>query len=243
MDNWGGHVECLEAARLGRADFPLAVDRLELSGQSRLPIMGPSGAGKSTLLNILSGASFPLGGDARVSWSFPDGFACQWRHTGPSEVDLLTLRRDYFGYAFQAANLQPQLTVGENLTFALINKGVSQGAARKRALDAMQSVFGTDVAPLMDRFESEISGGERQRVALLAAMIGDPYVLFADEPTGSLDPATRRDVMGILERWLDEKPGERMLVWVTHHGDDPALTGASKWVIVDGGRAWIEAVR
>lgn len=242
MKHWGGSIERLEGACLGRADFPLVVDRLELSGQSRLPIMGPSGAGKSTLLNVLSGASFPLGTEARVSWSFPDGFTCAWGSGGPSEADLLALRRDYFGYAFQSASLQPQLTVGENLTFAMINKGVSEGAAQERAMAAMSSVFGADVAPLMGRFESEISGGERQRVALLAAMIGDPYVLFADEPTGSLDPATRADVMGILERWLDEKPEERMLIWVTHHGDDPALTGATERVIVDGGRALIEAV-
>jgi len=242
MTDWGGSVDGVTGATLGRSAFPLNVAGLELNGQSRIPIMGPSGAGKSTLLNILSGATFPMGETAKVAWRFPDGFECGWGATGPSPKDILALRKSYFGYAYQSATLQPQLTVEENLTYPLINAGVSVAQAKENARNAMASIFGDDLDPLLQRFESELSGGERQRVSLLQAMIGDPYVLFADEPTGSLDPETRVDVMGILERWLDAQPDERMLVWVTHHRDDPETTGANARIFVADGQAKMEAL-
>jgi ABC-type lipoprotein export system ATPase subunit len=242
---WGVDVRAIEVARhnaLGEQTFRLKLTRpLQLKagagGLNRLPVMGPSGAGKSTFLNLLSCTSFPQTGEGEVSWTFPDGYSCKWGARGPGRDTLIRLRQQYFGYAFQTASLQPQLTIGENLTFGLENTGeYSAAQARARALEVLIKAFsGNELRArnIFDRYDTEISGGERQRISLMQAMIRDPYVLFADEPTGSLDKETRAHVMGVLTRWLDEKPDERLLIWVTHHDNDPQDNGAQRRLFVD----------
>ncbi len=244
---WGPQVENVDLVRinsLGQTSFNLSVEQLDLrigAGKlNRLPIMGPSGAGKSTLLNLLSCISFPLSPNAKVSWKFPDGYTCEWGNEGPGREILLRLRQKYFGYAFQTASLQPHLTVLENLTYGLENSGVPAKMAADRAFEALVSVFAGNEARAKDmlgRYESEVSGGERQRISLLQAFIRNPCVLFADEPTGSLDKDTRGDVMGLLQDWLAEKPEERLLFWVTHHESDPQDNGADRRIFVGGGSA------
>ena len=242
---WGVTVSDLHVERRNRSgetSFRLDIpDRFELRagrGLNRVPVMGPSGAGKSTFLNILSCTSFPQSPGAEVRWRFPDGYSCAWGAGGPGRSTLVRLRQRYFGYAFQTASLQPQLTIGENLTFSLENVGVRPRDAAERALRALTRTLhgrADHARHVFDRFDTEVSGGERQRISLLQAMIRDPYVLFADEPTGSLDPETRAHVMGILTDWLDEKPAERLIIWVTHHATDPQDNGAARRLFVEGG--------
>ncbi|GLQ35931.1 ABC transporter ATP-binding protein [Amylibacter marinus] len=248
---WGPKIENVDFARVnarGEVSFSLAVDSLDMriggSDLNRLPIMGPSGAGKSTLLNLLSAISFPMNPDAKVMWEFPDGYTCEWGSKGPGRDILLNLRRKYFGYAFQTASLQPQLTIKENLTFGLENAGVPSSVAADAAYEQLVKVFAGNekrATDMLGRYDTEVSGGERQRISLLQAFIRNPNVLFADEPTGSLDKGTRGEVMGLLRDWLAEKPEERLLFWVTHHDSDPKDNHASKRLVVAGGGAeWEE---
>ncbi len=240
---WGVELADILVERGGDrgAPFRLSIPAFRIAAgpghANRVPIMGPSGAGKSTLMNLLAGVVWPSGREGRIAWRFPDGAAFAWGPEGPRPRDLLRLRQRYFGYAFQTATLQPHLTIGENLGYRLELSGLSRSRARDRAERLLASVFGTDRAyarRLLDRFDSQVSGGEKQRIALMQAVIHDPFVLFADEPTGSLDHVTRREVMNVLHLWLDEKPDERLLIWVTHHQNDPHDNGTDLRVEVSG---------
>ncbi len=93
-----------------------------------------------------------------------------------------------------------------------------------------------DTSPeeFLDRYPNELSGGQFQRVALAQAMIHDPHVLFADEPTGNLDADTRQEVMGLVDRWLAK--GDRMVIWVTHHRSDAVDPRVSHWLMVANNR-------
>ncbi len=245
---WGVELTEIELDRgVGtEARFRLSVPRFAIRAgaglPNRVPIMGPSGAGKSTLMNLLAGVVWPSGASGRIAWRFPDGAEFAWGVEGPRPANLVRLRQRYFGYAFQTATLQPHLTIGENLAYRLTLTGTPRRAALSRAEALLASVFGTDRAyarRLLGRFDTQVSGGEKQRIALMQALIHDPYVLFADEPTGSLDHVTRSEVMGVLHRWLDHEPEQRLLVWVTHHENDPVDNGSDRRVeVADQGCAW-----
>lgn len=215
---------------------------------NRIPIMGISGAGKSTLMNLLAAVVWPAreNAEAKVAWRFPDGFTCEWDANGPSAATLIKLRRKYFGYAFQSVSLQPHLTIAENLCYPLEISGTPHAEAMKIAEERLSQVFHGDrdrARSIMRRFDSDVSGGEKQRISLVQSVIHDPYVLFADEPTGSLDQNTRRSVMQVLLDWLDEKPRERLLLWVTHHADDPNENGVNRRVFIADRRcAWQQDV-
>ena len=243
---WGVRVSGLSFARQnarGETSFALDVpDTLDITagpgGIDRLAVMGPSGAGKSTFLNLLSCTSYPQSAAGRVSWVFPNGDVAEWGPKGPGAAALLDLRRNHFGYAFQSASLQPHLTIGENLTFGLENTGTPRRQARDKAVERLIAAFAGDetrARDVMDRFDTEVSGGERQRISVLQALMRDPYVLFADEPTGSLDADTRGTVMSLLTDWLHEAPAERLFIWVTHHESDPRDTGTEQRLFVANG--------
>lgn len=207
---------------------------------NKIPFMGVSGAGKSTLLNIMAAIEWPQRGT--VTWKFPDNATIEWGLNGPSTTEARRLRREYFGYAFQNSTLIPHLRIGENLCYPLQLQGCSAGQARDMALNALEKVLlETEKAQkdeLFTRFPAQLSGGQRQRVALIQAMIHDPYVLFADEPTGSLDRETRKQVMQVLYDWVGEPEflGKRLLLWVTHHENDPRDAGVHHMLHIAGGR-------
>ena len=151
-----------------------------------LAVMGPSGSGKSTLLHCLAGILTPDSGEIHVDGRRID--------TLP-ENDRSALRRDRFGFVFQFGQLVPELTAEENIALPLLLSGIRRTEALRRAREWFERL---DLAGLEHRRSGELSGGQAQRVALARGMVGRPQVLFADEPTGSLDSLTGEQVMELL---------------------------------------------
>jgi len=192
----------------------VAIDRGEI-----VAISGPSGSGKSTLLLCLAGVLVPDAGT--VSYG-------GLRISDADERTRSRLRRGDFGVLFQFGQLVPELTTAENVALPLLVGGSRRRSARTAALAWMERF---NVAELADRRPTEISGGQQQRVALARAMVTEPQVLFADEPTGSLDQLAGEKVMGHLTRVTRE--ARTTVVLVTH---DPRIAayGDRDIVVRDG---------
>ncbi|MEY3969409.1 MAG: hypothetical protein RL617_422 [Pseudomonadota bacterium] len=173
---------------------------LEVAPGSSLAILGPSGCGKSTLLGLLAGLDVPTSG--RVSWN---GDAI----SSLGEEERAARRRSRVGFVFQSFQLLPQLTALENAILPLELAGESD--ARGRGLEMLRSV---GLAERANHFPATLSGGEQQRVALARAFVSRPSILFADEPTGSLDAASGARVMEIFFG-LQEELGVTLVI-VTH---------------------------
>jgi len=165
-------------------------------------VMGSTGSGKSTLLMLLGALDRPTGGTMR----------CEGRELNRlGETELCKLRSRLFGFVFQSFNLIPTLTALENVETALVPLGVSGTERRERALAALSDV---GLAQRAGHVPTELSGGEQQRCAIARALVKDPHVLLADEPTGNLDEKTRDDIVGVLESvWFER--GKTLIV-VTH---------------------------
>ena len=163
-------------------------------------IMGPSGSGKSTLLHLAGCLDLPTSGEVLVAGE----------STSRLDDDALTLlRRRAIGFVFQFFNLVPTLTAVENVCLPALLNGEDRPEVRDRA-EAMLRRMG--LADRLDHHPDELSGGEMQRVAISRALVTDPGILLADEPTGNLDTATGREVLGILR----DLARERAVVIVTH---------------------------
>ena len=243
--HWGCEIRNLLISRSKNNlnSFELSVPTLSLHpnelGSNKLPIMGVSGAGKSTLMNVIAAIEWPHTSSGEIRWSFPNGEIISWGSRGPEPKQMKELRQKYFGFAFQNSTLIPHLTILDNLTYPLEISGYSRDQARAKSINFLGQVVRGDISPILDQYPHELSGGEMQRVALIQSMVHDPTVLFADEPTGSLDPYTRRYVMDVLIKWVETSPKARFLIWVTHHADDPqehklarrlsVSSGACKW--------------
>ncbi|MBF0383091.1 MAG: ATP-binding cassette domain-containing protein [Magnetococcales bacterium] len=191
--------------------------------QNFWPIIGPSGVGKSTLLYLMSALMWPSKGE--VNWRFPNGHEICWNTNGLSDKEAASLRARYFGFAFQDSNLYPRLTVLENLTYPLQLLNIPITEAEQRAYAILEKVFSKHeqqkISDFMNRFPVQLSGGERQRVALAQAMITNPNVLIADEPTGNLDLNARIRVLKTIKEWVLEAKFQRGFIWVTHYSSDP----------------------
>ena len=225
--SWGCKLTdiLVERRKDGKGVFRLAVPDLVLRRNgttlNKLPIMGISGAGKSTLMNVMAAIEWPQSEKGKVTWRFPDGNVVSWGAGGVTPGQTRLLRQQYFGFAFQSSTLIPHLTIEENLTYPMEMRGVPRTKARQKAAAVLDQVMRTDVDAMLHSYPFQLSGGEMQRVALIQSLIHDPVVLFTDEPTGSLDPVTRKTVMKVLTEWVAEAPDRRMLIWVTHHERDP----------------------
>jgi putative ABC transport system ATP-binding protein len=184
-----------------------------------LAVMGPSGSGKSTLLHCLAGILVP---DAGEIWF--DG----QRIDDQTETQRSTLRRDQFGFVFQFGQLVPELTAEENVALPLLLAGTRRGSALAQA----RPWFGRlGLDGLEGRRSGELSGGEAQRVALARGLVTEPRVLFADEPTGSLDSLTGEQVMHLLTSSARDQGST--VVLVTH---EPRVAAyADREVIVRDG--------
>ncbi len=159
---------------------------LEIGAGEFLAVMGPSGCGKSTLLNILGLIDSPTAGNY---WFMGEDIA------RASEEQLTLRRRSGVGFVFQNFNLIDDLTVAENVEVALIYRHVSASERRKRVAAALEKVGLTHRAKHMPK---QLSGGQQQRVAVARAMVSDPKVILADEPTGNLDSANGEAVLEML---------------------------------------------
>jgi len=182
-------------------------------------VMGPSGSGKSTLLHCLAGILVPDQGEV---W-----FAGQRLDTA-SETARSALRRDSFGFVFQSGQLVPELTAEENVALPLLLGGTRRPAALAQAR-AWFGRLGLD--GLERRRSGELSGGQAQRVALARGMVSSPQVLFADEPTGSLDSVAGEMVMSLMIRAAREQG--TTVILVTH--DARVAAYANREVIVRDG--------
>jgi putative ABC transport system ATP-binding protein len=183
-------------------------------------VMGPSGSGKTTLLQCAAGIERPSSGRVRIAGQDLSRL---------SESGLAKHRRRQIGFVFQQFNLVGALTAAQNVALPL----VLDGHRPKRA--TVQEVLA--VVALADRARhrpTELSGGQRQRVAIARALIGDPAVIFADEPTGALDSAAARNVLELLRRIVNQLG--RTVVMVTH--DSVAASYADTVLFLrDGGQA------
>jgi putative ABC transport system ATP-binding protein len=185
-----------------------------------LAVVGPSGSGKSTLLHCLAGIFRPDRGEVWFDGQRVDGL---------SDKKRSLLRRTAFGFVFQFGQLVPELTAADNIAIPLVLGRVSRRAAYKRA-DLWLDRLG--LGGLQARRTGELSGGEAQRVAVGRALVAQPKILFADEPTGSLDSLTGEKVMNLLTGLTREEG--TTVVLVTH--DARVAAYAEREVVVRDGR-------
>jgi putative ABC transport system ATP-binding protein len=176
-----------------------------------LAVMGPSGSGKSTLLHCLAGILVPKRGEIRFSGQRVDTLG---------ENERSALRRNSFGFVFQFGQLVPELTAEENVALPLLLDGLRRREALQRAREWFERL-GLD--GLEQRRSGELSGGQAQRVALARGLVTHPKVLFADEPTGSLDSLTGELVMELLVKAAGEDG--TTVVLVTHEPRVAAYAG------------------
>lgn len=200
----------------------------------RVPIIGRTGTGKTTLLYALAAQSSPRSGS--VEWSLPAANHSAKLEAGGAGAPAAALRERFFSFAFQDAMLVPFLTVAENirLPLALRRKDMSASECDRRVADLFDQflIDGEDCARIANRFPTQLSGGQRQRMALAQALATDPLVLFSDEPTGNLDPATRREIMSVVDRWV-EADKDRLFFWITHHYDAEEFESAPYVLVIE----------
>jgi putative ABC transport system ATP-binding protein len=177
---------------------------LEIRRGEYLAIMGPSGSGKSTLMNLIGCLDSPTKGEYYINGNLV------------SEMDddeLARIRNKEIGFVFQTFNLLPRATALHNVELPLIYAGVPAQERIERAKQALRIV---DLEPRMYHKPNELSGGQRQRVAVARALVNNPSILLADEPTGNLDSATSADIMALFERLYQQG---NTIVLVTHERD------------------------
>jgi len=176
-------------------------------------VMGPSGCGKTTLLNLLAGLDRPTAGEVWLEGDRIDQL---------SETALAKLRRRRLGFVFQFFNLLPTLSARENVELPLLLTGRRRGDARRAVVRLLENL---SIGDKGDAAPGRLSGGEQQRVALARALANEPDLVVGDEPTGSLDSTTTREVLGLLRE--AHRGGQTLLV-ATH---DPRVAASANRVV------------
>jgi len=193
---------------------------VEIERGEFVAVTGRSGTGKSTLLNLISGIDLPDSGAIVL-----DGIDL----SALSERQRTIKRRHAVGFVFQFFNLIPTLSVGENLLLPLELIGIERAAARARNMGMLERV---DLASRVDSFPDRLSGGEQQRVAVARALVHEPEVVLADEPTGNLDAETGRAVLTLLTD-MSRDAGKTLII-VTH--SEEAAARAARVLCIEDGR-------
>jgi putative ABC transport system ATP-binding protein len=195
-----------------------AVD-LDISRGERVALMGPSGSGKSTMLNLMSGLDEPTSGTVYFEDRSLDAM---------TDNELTMLRRKKIGLIFQTFNLLPTLSAIENVSLPLRLDGNRRRKADKRSIELLERV---GLGERLTHRPDELSGGERQRIAIARALVFEPVVLLADEPTGNLDSQTGAEIIALLDNLHDEFG--TTIVLVTHN-DAAAAHCERKIAMLDG---------
>jgi putative ABC transport system ATP-binding protein len=177
---------------------------LDIARNEYVALVGPSGSGKSTLMNIIGCLDTPTTGS----------YLLNGRDTAQlGEVELAGVRNREIGFVFQSFHLLPRMTVLQNVMQPLVYRGMPAAERKRRAVEALEKV---GLGNRQGHRPNELSGGQRQRVAVARALVGEPSLLLADEPTGNLDSRTSREIMALFDELHDQ--GQTVLV-VTHEPD------------------------
>ena len=217
-------VEAVDVTRSYRmADVEvtaLAQVSLRVDPGEYLAVLGPSGSGKSTLMHLLGLLDRPTSGLLRI-----DGRQV----AGRSDAELASLRNATIGFVFQSFQLLARTSAVDNVALPLVYRGVRARERRERAVAALRAV---GLGHRLNHRPAELSGGEQQRIAVARALVGDPRLLLADEPTGNLDSRTGAEVMAIVESMNAERGVA--VVLVTHDRDVAAR--ARRRILMRDGR-------
>ena len=190
---------------------PLREATLSVKAGEFVSLMGASGTGKSTLLNLIAGIDRPTAGEIAVNGT---------EITRLSRSRLATWRAANIGYVFQTHNLVPVLTAYENIEIPLLLLPMNRAERQKRVEIALRAV---DLVDRANHYPRQLSGGQEQRVGIARAIVADPTVVVADEPTGDLDEMTSAQILELL-RQLNLQLGTTFLM-VTHDPDAAAIAG------------------
>ncbi|MFW6202268.1 MAG: ABC transporter ATP-binding protein [Gemmatimonadota bacterium] len=209
-DHAGGPVIRTEALE---KEYPMGADNivhalrgvdLTVERNEYVAIMGPSGSGKSTLMNLIGCLDTPTAGRYWLDGEDVSTF---------SDDRLAAVRNNKIGFVFQTFNLLPRQSALENVALPLVYAGVRRKERTERAAELLERV---GLGDRMDHRPNELSGGQRQRVAAARALVHDPALLLADEPTGNLDSETSEEILGLLDRLHADG---QTIVMVTHEAD------------------------
>ena len=188
-------------------------------------IPGPSGSGKSTLLNMLAGLEHPTKGEIVIAGKHIEKL---------NESQLVKFRRERVGFIFQSYNLIATMNALENVALPLSFRGIPRDVRMKKAKEYLKLV---GLEKFMKHMPSQMSGGQQQRVGIARALVVNPQIIFADEPTGNLDSRTTMEVLKFMQQIVREQ--KQTLVMVTH--DNNLATYADRiFKIIDGKIVHIE---
>ncbi len=193
---------------------------LEVPRGEMVAIMGPSGSGKSTMLHLLGALETPTSGEISLGGE---------RYDGLSDAGLTRIRRDRIGFVFQFFNLLPALSALENVLLPALISGRRDDAIRDRAAELIERV---GLGHRVTHLPSELSGGEQQRVSIARALLTQPELVLADEPTGNLDSRSSAQILDLL-RDLNDTEGQTLVI-VTHDAGAAAI--AERVVFLRDGR-------
>ena len=190
---------------------------IDVAASEFLAVMGPSGSGKSTLMHLLAGLDSPTDGDVFIGGE---------NITTMKDKELTLLRRERVGFIFQAFNLIPQLTAEENIALPLTLGGQKPNGQVSALIEQV------GLGERAGHKPTELSGGQQQRVAVARALVTEPDVVFADEPTGNLDSKSTDDILSLLRKAVDERG--QTIVMVTHEAHAAAY--ADRVIYLTDGR-------
>ena len=200
---------------------------LEVAGGGFMALAGPSGSGKTTLLNLIGGLDTPDRGSIRVAGK---------AYAELSRSALADLRLHNIGFVFQAYNLVPVLSALENVEYVMLLQGTPADERRRRAREILDVV---GLEGLYDRRPAELSGGQQQRVAVARAIVSNPAIVLADEPTANLDSKTGESLLELMR----QMNRERSVTFVFSTHDQMVMDYARRLVLLRDGRIAEDSVK